>query len=172
MVSYVTLTKLAKAERNAAELGLERTAGRLGSLRAQLEGFKRLSEAEREKRAYWTMAKLEDAKSCLEQEVRANREAREESEWDARALAAVTKGLVYICSIAIYVRFINGLIERGEEAGGLIVASAVAGSAVFAIKKGIDRVFGLNRFDETVGFVRRMLDECRAGVLPYHDQHD
>ncbi len=172
MVSYVTLTKLARAERNAAELGLERTAGRLCSLRRQLEGFKHLSEADKEKRAYWAMAKLEDTKNCLEQEINANRKAREESEWDKRALSAATKGLVYIGSIAIYVRFINSLIERGEEAGGLLVASAVAAAAVYAVKKAIDRVFGLNRFDETVGFVKRMLDECRAGVSHYHDQHE
>ncbi len=94
MVSYVTLTKLARAERNAAELGLERTAGRLCSLRRQLEGFKHLSEADKEKRAYWAMAKLEDTKNCLEQEINANRKAREESEWDKRALSAATKGLV------------------------------------------------------------------------------
>jgi hypothetical protein len=167
MVSYSTLAELERAERSTAELGLERTSGRLSTLRRQLEGFKRLSEAERERAAYWTMAKLDDAKSCLAQERHSCSSVRDEHEWDAKALSAVTKGIVYAGSIAVYARVMEALSSSGEEAGGLIAASAAIAAAVYAMKIAIERTMGVNRFDRTVGSVERIIDECRTWVSLY-----
>jgi hypothetical protein len=170
MVSYLMLTKLAKAEERAAELGLERTAGRLGSLRKHLEGFKHLSDGEMEKRAYWAIAKVEDAKSCLLQEMHASKEARDGHESDAKTLAILTKGGVYAGALVLAARMYEAMApESADEPSAFLPAAAALAVAVFALTKIINRVLGTNRFDETVRFVERMLDECRRGLLSYSD---
>ncbi len=167
MVSSSTLDRLSEAERRAGQLGLQRTSERLAALRRAMDGFKRLPEDERGGKAHWAMEKLEETRECLVQEMYSNRTEIEGELRSAKAAASMTKGFTFIASLAVYARLMRNMVDGEASVWAISLVSLSVAAAVHCLAWTADKVTGVDRYDELVKSVGKLIDECRAWVSGY-----
>lgn len=164
----VTLYRLREAGIRAEGMGLGGTADRLGILRKEIANFKGLAENERDIKANWALAKIEDTKKTLIAEAAEAKRANAHIGHDHRSLAF--SRLAQFGSLALITRLGADMMAAMSHdpslsmsdvalaAGAIFAACALSWKVLGMLASGSSFESGMRQIESAIGRARERLE--------------